>query len=123
MAVTHSIDREARTAFLHYERNPRYDEWEAAMKSLLDDPAYEPGFHIFLDRSKVEEAPDSDYVRKVISFIRHHGPQFPRSRWVAVVRNKANYGMERMAQLLSNGTNVEMSVFTDKSEAEKWLRS
>jgi hypothetical protein len=123
MAVTYSVDRSARTAFLHYQRNPRFDEWETAMKSLLNDAAYEPGFHILLDRSLVDEAPDTEYVRRVISFIKHNESRFSRSRWVAVVRNKANYGMERMAQLLSDGTCVEMSVFTDRIAAENWLKS
>jgi hypothetical protein len=123
MALTYSIDRSARTAFLHYQRNPRFDEWEAVMKALLNDPSYEPGFHIFLDRSQVEEAPDTEYVRKVVSFIKHNESRFSQSRWVAVVRNQANYGMERMAELLTDSTIVEMSVFTDKSEAENWLQA
>jgi hypothetical protein len=93
------------------------------MKSLLNDPEYESGFHLLLDRSLIEEAPDTEYIRKVVSFIKRNESRFSNGRWVAVVRNKANYGMERMAQLLSDGTCVEMSVFTDMSEAENWLRS
>jgi hypothetical protein len=91
------------------------------MDAVFKDSNYEPGFSILLDRSLVDEPPSTNYIKSAVGFLKEHETKL--NCLAIVTRNMATYGMERMAQILADGIDVDLQVFTDMEKAKQWLQS
>ena len=122
MPVTYRIDAGERLVYLTMAGDCSYGEWEAAMLAVLADPSYRPGFGFLVDR-RAAPAPTTDYIRRVITFNKMHRGELGGGRRAVVVGSTADYGMGRMAGILSGDSPTPIRAFTDMDEALRWLRA
>ena len=121
MSITYRIDPVERLVYLTMAGDASYREWEGAMLAILADPSYRPGFDFLIDR-RAAPAPTSDFIRRVVAFNREHHQELGGGRAV-VVGNTADFGMGRMAEILSEGEPSPIRAFTSLDEALRWLRA
>lgn len=122
MSVTYKIDKALRTVYLNYTGHPAFDEWAETMRSAFRDPGFEPGFSFIMDRRLVTAAPKTDYIDRIVAFIKDHPVELGQSNVAIVVTGLGSYGMARMSQSLLEDT-TRTRIFTTIEEAERWLRS
>ncbi|MEO8031356.1 MAG: hypothetical protein ABI765_10930 [Gemmatimonadota bacterium] len=91
------------------------------MRLIFADSRFKPGFDFLSDRRSVDEPPDGESVRRGMAFFEIERLQLGSCRWALVVTGAAGYGMGRMSESLSAETGVRLRVFTDLTEACKWL--
>jgi hypothetical protein len=94
------------------------------LKELHADPRNTPGTHILSDFRAAQFVVRGDEVRDLIdtmaSAIRAHGPH----RSAAVVSSATMYGLSRMvgSYLELQQLPTDFRIFTDRAEAEAWLK-
>jgi hypothetical protein len=100
---------------------PTAEEQATLVAQLRADPRFRPTFGWLRDR-RDQLAPSTDYVSRTVRAL-CESPSFPGSRIALLVppSDPAHYGMMRMAQLLSDGRELEVSIFFDVDEARAWL--
>lgn len=121
MSLEYSIDRTKGVVTLHYAEDPSLDLWTSTMDAVLRDPEFRPGYALLLDRSRLATAPEADYIRGVVEYMRGHAAELGGARVAIVVGNAAAYGMARMAQILLEDPPEASQVFTKLEEAMDWL--
>jgi hypothetical protein len=124
-AFSYRIDRETSLVFLIYgTRQPTFDEWRAAMDSLLDDPLFHAGMPIVSDRRRLVEAPTTAMLQKMAAYEYEHRDLFGDCRWAVVTgpEARAEFGMARMSQAMLEGgrSRITLRPFTDIDEAIGW---
>lgn len=119
-AISHAIDSAKRTVYLRINREPSLAEAEAGLLTAFQDPRYEFGFNCLVDRTKVGP-PTTQYVHGLTDIIRRHRKIFTPARVAVVVSSPATHGMFRMLQALTHDMPCESDIFTNETEAEKWL--
>lgn len=120
MHLTYSIDNNLQIVSLKYTGNPDFSEWASVMRSVFDDPSFEPGFSFILDRRLVTTAPTTGYIKRVVAFVESHPAELGKCRTAVVVGEIASYGMGRMSQGYL-GDAHETEIFKDLEEAKRWL--
>ena len=120
MNITYSIDKILRIVSLNYTGDPDFDEWANTMRAVFRDPNFEPGFSFILDRRLVTNAPETDYIEKIVAFSKAHPIELGKCRTAVIVTGPASYGMGRMSQALLDDTE-NTQIFTDIEEAKRWL--
>jgi hypothetical protein len=120
MSLRYTIDRAARVVRLDYDANPSFPDAKAALRTIVVDPAYEPGFSFLVDRRQVGP-PSTEYVRRLVAFVEANQGAFVGSRWALVAPSPVLFGMGRMSQLLSAKLPISVEVFGDVESAEAWL--
>lgn len=122
MGLQHSIEADARLVRLTYSGLVTFDEWAATMKSVFDDPTYQPGFAFLADR-RMALTPTTLYVERAVTFIHDRRSRVAGSRLAIVVSNSGSFGMMSLAQMLAKHLVKDICVFKNLREAEHWLRS
>jgi hypothetical protein len=122
MPVTYRIDADERIVHLTMTGECSYDEWERAMLAALADPSYRPGFGFLIDR-RGADITTPDFIRRVVCFNLEHQVELGGGRRAVVVGSTADYGMGRMAEILSDDSPSPIRVFKDIDEALGWLRA
>jgi hypothetical protein len=122
MALTYSIDPEARLVTILYAEHPPIEAWKRTMLQVFADPRYRPGFAFLGDRRRVAEPPDRLYIQETIAFGEEHRAELKGARWATLVATPASYGMARMGQALGETGPTELGAFTDLAAALRWLR-
>lgn len=119
-AITHTIDAESRLVHVVYGPSFDFEAWEATMRAVFGDPAYEPGFGFMIDR-RATVPPEPADVRRMVAFIGRHRPQISGSRWAFVTSGPADYGMARMVQALASDHPTTLRIFETPAAALAWL--
>jgi hypothetical protein len=98
-------------------------ELEEFLEALVRDPLFHVGDGFLRDRRGLP-APSADLVHGVMATMASV-PELRRSRFAIVVPagDQANFGMMRMAQILGSGLPLEIEIFTEESDARRWLRA
>ena len=122
MSVSYRITPEEGRVYMTMTGVTSFEEWERAMLAALADPSYRPGFGFLIDR-RAAPSPTSDFIRRVVSFNKVHQGELGGGRRAVVVGSTADYGMGRMAEILSESSSSPINVFTDIDEAQRWLRA
>jgi hypothetical protein len=107
--------------FTSYEHGT-LEEWMRSVDALLADPDYTPGMGVLHDRRRIANSPSSQEVSAAVAFIEARASAVGNARWALVASSTAGYGMDRMAQMLLQGTSVTLRVFHELGEAEDWVR-
>src|ERR1043165_4042969 len=107
MAVTYSIDPEARIVFVTITGDSSFTEWSEAMLKVLADPQYRPGFNFLSDRRQQTEAPSTPSAKGAAEFLNQHSSEMGHYRWAAVSNSPAIYGMLRMFSIYSEMRGVQ----------------
>jgi hypothetical protein len=120
MALSYTIDDEARLVSLQYEGTVTFRAFADTMAAVFADSRHQPGFSFLADRRRAA-APSTEYARLVIRFLEQHADAFGTSRWGAVVASPAAYGMIRMIESRTDRLPIEIGDFSDPVEALAWL--
>lgn len=121
MTVTASIDAEQHVVTLHFTGATSFEEWQATMDRLLADAAYRPGMCILSDHRDADDVPTAEHVRAVVEYLDRHADAFPGCGWAIIARDLADFGMNRMAEMLAERTHVSFRAFRQLDEARVWL--
>jgi hypothetical protein len=120
MDFTYRIDTANRIVYLEGE-TVDFDLWKRTMLTILADPDYDTNFNFFSDRRFSEQVRSPGFIRSALHFLKSHAKEMGTCKWATVVSKAAAYGMGRMSQFLSEGSNITIEVFTDIDEARRWL--
>jgi hypothetical protein len=119
--ISFSIDTEAGIVTLDYTGDPSFGEWASTMDAVLRDAAFRTGYGILIDRSRLKKIPETQYIRRVVEYVRAHESLFGDSRVATLVSSTGAYGMARMSQILLDDSTARVKAFTDRAAALKWL--
>ncbi len=123
MPLSYSIDVTTEVVTFHYVSDPPFSEWASTMDAVLRDSAFRHGYGFLLDRSQITTAAETEYIRRIVEYVRAHEHQLSSSRVAVLVQGVAPYGMARMAQILLDQTKSDPQVFSSRDEALEWLSS
>ena len=117
---TYRIDKNDRIVYLE-GADPTLEQWRETLLAIFADPDYETGFDFLSDRRAIESPRSTLFIKAAVSFLRDHSEQVGQCKWASVVSTTVAYGMARMAQILSEDTEITVQAFTDIDEARRWL--
>lgn len=120
MDFTYRIDMTDRIVYLEGETLD-FEVWKKTMLAILADPGFDANFNFFSDRRFSEQVRSPGFIRSALHFLKTHAKEMGNCKWATVVSKAAAYGMGRMSQFLSEGSNIKIEVFTDVDEALQWL--
>lgn len=101
---------------------PTFEDFVNIHEAFIGDPAFKIGMDILWDRRAYRDAPDRDYIERVVSWWRVNQKRLGGGNVATVVPEgaPAAYGMARMAEALGRPEG-ELRVFTDIRSAIRWL--
>jgi len=112
------FDVRRRRAEVVYGAQPSFEEWQAIVESILQDPRFQSGFGILLNRSGIDKPASSAYMLRLVHFV-DQSSKGNGVRWAIVTSDVASFGMGRMAEQLAQAGTIR--TFKDRREAELWL--
>lgn len=121
MPVSASIDTKRHIVSLVFTGDTSFMEWKLVMDGVLANASYVAGMCILNDRSAAGSAPSTEMVRQVVRYLVHHAESFSGCGVAMVVSSLADYGMGRMAEILSERSGVVVRAFHNREEAIAWL--
>jgi hypothetical protein len=121
--LSYQIDRMEGVVFIVGPDPTTPAELAAFLDALVRDPSFHVGDAFLRDRRGLR-APTADLLHGVMATMASV-PEIRRSRFAIVVDagDQANYGMMRMAQILGSGTPLEIAIFSEETDARRWLRA
>lgn len=122
MALTYYIHPERALVVVTRSERVGAEAWEAFLSALVGDPAYARGYAFLEDRRALRELPTRSEVERASRWIQDHGVALGATRWAIVVSeaSPAAFGMARVREALTSGTQVQVRAFTDYDAALAW---
>ena len=108
-------------AVVEYQFQPGFPEWSQTMDALLHEPTFQPGFSVLLDRSQVNHAAGTSYVKRIVEFMDRRRETGLIDRWACVVGDLTSYGMGRIDPEQLSEFEGFYRTFRDRPSAEQWL--
>ena len=90
--------------------------------AMLEHPLYRRGAPILIDRRESVDLPTTREVRSNVSTLARHRDALGSCRIAVVVTSAAAYGMARMGQALADDLPIVIRIFSEETEARRWLR-
>ena len=113
------FDVEHRSVRVVYQTQPSFEQWKTTMKEVIEDPRFQPGFGILLDRSRILKPATSEYMSRLVDFVDQQAPEID-ARWAIVASDLASFGVGQKAEMSASKASIR--TFTDRNAAELWLR-
>jgi hypothetical protein len=123
MAIRHEVDSLRRLVRLtHVSRTP-LALWQAAIDTVLTDPAFQRGFDFIDDLTVRVDVPTTVDIRNAIAFLASRQASIAPCRWAIAVHPHipAIFGMIRMGEGLMEGSPIRLRGFTSVGQALTWL--
>jgi hypothetical protein len=102
-----------------------FDDYHTLMESILNDPHFMPGMHMFWDFT-VSTLVDfsGDDLGAIKDYIHRNRKRRGKDYRVAfLVHKEVDFGLSRMYQMISEDLPVQMEVFKDRAQAEAWIKA
>ena len=101
-----------------------FDEWESAMSGILETPDLQAEFCLLVDRRR-SKPPSSDFVERMVKYLRDHEARLSRARAAVLVSSVAAMAAGRAVETLTDLRvgNFRLRTFYGILEAEAWLRT
>jgi len=112
------FDVERRSVRVVYQIQPSFEQWKTTIEAVLEDPRFQSGFGILLDRSRILKPATSEYMRRLVDFVDQNALGI-KARWAIVTSDLASFGMGRQAEL--SACKAYIRTFKDRTAAELWL--
>jgi hypothetical protein len=121
MSLTWVVDPKERFVVLTITDPYTFEEWTAAVLSLLESTAFQQHRAILVDRRGVE-APTTAFTGAVLGFMASHSEALAR-RAAILVSDEVSFGMARMISLRAefNAPATNLMVFYNYDKAVSWL--
>jgi hypothetical protein len=121
MPVSYTIEKGY--AYCKAAGNYTFNEAYSNYKSALDDPLFLPGYNLLIDVFDSKETRTSDEMQKIAYMLAMH-PKFGKK--CAMLVNQAQpvrYGLARLLSSLAEIEKIDISIFSTRADAEKFLKS
>ena len=92
-----------------------------AAAQVYGDPQFRPGMSTLLDVRGACPAVTGDEVRMIVSFVSRNLEERGKGSCAIVTDRSVDYGMARMGQVLMEALGIELMVFRELEDAERWL--
>jgi hypothetical protein len=94
-----------------------------ALHSSVSDPGFEPGFNVLSDHTRITRPITTEQVKLMVGHMESLSDHLAGARWAIVTNSPASYGMMRMLSVFAERVPIELQVFRDADEANRWLAS
>ena len=103
--------------------NYSFADTYANHKSALDDPLFLPGYNLLVNVFDSQETRTYGEMEQLASLVAAH-PKFGK-KYASVVNpdHVVRYGLARMLSTLAELKGIEISIFSNVNDAEKFVRS
>lgn len=118
--VSHEIDRAGGLVRIVWEGAVSTDELAALPNRVISDPAWRPGMPILSDARRLTRAFTASELQHHAAQLRELPPDVGVSHYGLVVSEPVMYGLGRMFEIFALGGPLEVRVFYDLAEAERW---
>jgi hypothetical protein len=112
------FDVERRSVRVVYQTQPSFEQWKTTIKGIIEDPRFQSGFGILLDRSRILKPATPEYMSRLVDFVDQHALEID-ARWAIVTADLASFGIGKKAEL--SASKARIRAFTDRNAAELWL--
>jgi len=93
------------------------------LNSSVSDPDFEPGFNVLSDHTRITRPITTEQVKLMVGHMESLSDHLAGARWAIVTNSPASYGMMRMLSVFAERVPIELQVFRDADEANRWLAS
>lgn len=120
MPITVDLEPNER-AILTFADPYTFEEWQAAVKSLLVKGA---AIRLLVDRRHAT-APTREFVEGMVGFLGRHADQVKHWRAAVVTGSDAGFAVARMVAMMTEARSIQVDVqaFRNYDAAERWLTS
>ena len=94
-----------------------------ALNASISDPDFERGFNVLSDHTRIARVITTEQVNLMVDHMESLSDHLAGARWAIVTNSPASYGMMRMLSVFAKRVPLELQVFRDADEANKWLAS
>ncbi len=102
-----------------------FEDFIRATKDLLSHPQWRPGRPLLLDYRSVNllQVP-TDLVHQGVGILQMNDSFFGNSILAVIVKDRGNFGIGRMIQIIAEGkVSASLELFTDIEAGYQWLKS
>lgn len=121
MPVEITVETANRLVVFRVTGNPDIREMVAAVDRALADPLYRSDYNFLSDRRRLDCPPNPDLVDAAVRFLESNHERLNLRRWAFVVSDLENYRVGRKAAILAEPIPTEVEIFTNLTEARRWL--
>jgi hypothetical protein len=123
MPLTYTIDSDAGLLSIVGEGALTQSERVRLVLEALQDPAFRPGLATLFDISQTTTTPSMSQLREIVMLLRQHAHRIGQTKIAVVAHMPIVFGMAREFQTLIEleTSLMEISVFSERDEALKWL--
>lgn len=121
MSITGSFDRKSHVARFEVAGTLTLGEMTKAIDAVMKELERDRGFDVLSDHRGLESPATVAQLESLVEHLRRYGQPVHGQRWAIVTRTTASFGMMRMLSVLAEGIPMQVSVFQDPVEAERWL--
>ena len=103
-----------------------YDKLFTELKSVYDDPNFDPDLNSVWDLSEVSEIEKvtPEQIQKIVSFVSWKRSKYGGMKTALVVSSKIHYGIARIYELsMESASKNNIMVFKDLGQAIEWIKS
>ena len=93
------------------------------LHSSVNDPDFEPGFNVLSDHTQVTRAITTEQVKLMVNHMESLSDRLAGARFAIITNSPASYGMMRMLSVFAKRVPMELQIFGDADEANRWLAS
>lgn len=123
MPIVVRIDREARLIRAAVEGEVALEEMLATLVEAAGVVEREGQYHVVSDHRALIEPATPPQVEAMAATLAARRSAFAGTRWAVIAARPASVGMMRMLGLLAESVPMQVQVFEDPGEAERWARS
>lgn len=116
-----SVDKQAGVIRRKYSGAVSGEEILASFAEVIGHPDYQPGVKSLMDFREYRHQLSSQDLRDVADFFIEHGETVKGAKAAVVVSQTVSYGLVRMLQAYLETFPVQLEVFFDMEEGERWL--
>jgi hypothetical protein len=120
--ITYTLDREARLVRAAVRGDFTADDMLACVSAAALD-AGEAGYNVVSDHREIGEPATRSQVVTLVEHLATLRRYFAGARWAVIVSKPASFGMMRMLGTMAERVPMEVHVFKDAEQAERWARS
>src|SRR5260370_8386220 len=91
-----------------------FAEWKAALDAALASPDYRPGMGVWHDQRQLRDAPSTEEGKSRAAYVVARGIR----PWAVLVATDVQYGMARLGDAHSSGTEPEIQPVPDQAPAD-----
>jgi hypothetical protein len=122
MPITFSLDAEKRRVHSTVSGTFTLHDILDGLKFVLEMPEFGPHFQVLSDHRGVERPATVQDVQDMLAFMRASRERFQDMRWAIVTHRPGSYAMMGLLSSLADlHVQMEVRVFTQLDEAERWL--